>query len=243
MLAAVLLPACGNGDQNGDNFVSVQQFSSGSAGFFIQGIGATMRIRSNGQGDNTDIVNDTRPSGNLPLPEESWQNAGGNTVQMTRPEGWETTGAVAETSKILSGSLLINNTLVAHINSMTYQLEEGGQRGYLSITYEAVGSDSSFTTGLANFFGYVSQANVSEGAGNTSSTVYVNESGQRVLLPSVAGTSVKIWFDFSSGYALMQLIGAKRYEVSGLDGDNTDETTMPGEIITARNLFFTKTLN
>ncbi|MCH5284532.1 MAG: hypothetical protein J1E42_02935 [Akkermansiaceae bacterium] len=247
VLAAALISGCGGGGgDEADNYVSVTQFETGGAGFFLNGVGASMRIVSTGVGENSDVVGGGVARGDIPLPEKVWHDGStAGTVNEGRPEGWETSKAVAKQSKVLSGELTINNTRVAHITAMSYLMEEGHERAYLTLYYEAASSEAVFTTQMANFFGYISTTAVSSSTGNNGGNVWVDTEGsQRVVLPAAAGTSIRVWLTFTNGTAVVQLIGAKHYEVRDPDtGDKLDDMVRPDAIITGENLYFYKIVN
>lgn len=246
VLAAALISGCGGGGgDEADNFVSVTQFESGGAGFFLN-LNAGMRIISTGVGANSDIVNSDAVRGDIPLPDKVWHDGStAGTVIEGRPEGWETSKAIAKQSKTLSGELTINNTLVARIANMNYMVEDGFERAYLEMNFEPASSDRVFTENLAHFFGYVSANDVSSSTGNVGANVWMDtENSQRVVLPTAAGTSIRVWFDFPSGKALMQLIGAKHYEVRDPDsGDKIDDWVLLSSLISVSNIYFYKLVN
>lgn len=247
LLAASLLPGCGGGgDDGGDRYVSITQFESGSAGFFITGVGGTMRIRSYGVGSNSDVVSGGAPKGDIPLPGNVFN------VDIERgdqgyniPEEWLDVGAVADQTKMLTGELIISEMRVASIIGMVYQMEEGNHRAYLRVLYTPDMSASTYTQAMANFFGYVSVTDVSSSStGNAGSMVWVDESNQRVVLPAAQGTSIHVWFNFDSGTCLIQLYATVHYELVDPDTGNTISSGVtPDALISNRDSYFYKTVN
>lgn len=243
LLAAALLPACGGGGENGDRYVSIQQFESGGAGFFISGIGASMRIVSNGVGNNDDIVYPGISEGNLPLPDQM-MNANENLGDLgwIQPPGWEESDKIADESKVLSGELIISGVRVAYIDAMIYQMEAGNNRAYLRVQYEGGVNNSLFTQYLARFFGYVSTSDISSGTGNTGANVWVDtENTTRVVLPSAQGTSLEVWFDFRTGLAVVQLTAAKQITIHHVLTDTDENGVTVGSLNTGANCPFYRT--
>lgn len=208
LTVAAFISGCGGGNNDDDrSFVTVRQLESGSAGFWVMGSGGDFRIISNGTAGNDDIVNNKHVSGNLyaPLPAFKTPTGDDNYTQnpWNVPEGWEETGPIAEQSKILSGRLVDGGQTVAEINSMLYSIEEGGNRAHLQMIFTP-GNLNTFNETLANFFGCITSNNVPS-LGNVSSA-WVDTTNKRVIVPSAAGAAVHLWFDFTSGRCLVQMI-------------------------------------
>lgn len=249
LFSGAFFAACGGGGAgaSGDLFVSIQQFESGSAGFFLMSTGGDMRVISNGTTGNEDIVNVTRPSGNLMSP---------FTVQDDQspfaevPVGWDGQYAVSGQSRVLSGIMKVGGSRVSEISSMVYYVS-GMTRGYLEAVFPPK-SDTNFDNALAALFGCVTRNSISTSNntnGNVGGNVYVQDDNSRVLFPSASGTSLHMWFDFTSGRALIQLVAQKHYdEITWYDKDGNElfeieNVITAGAAFTAKNCTFRKTVN
>ena len=227
--AAALLPACGGGgDEEGENFVSVQQFNSGSAGFFLTGPGGALRLMSRGQGMNADVgkgkpgvqLNTPKPMFD-PNSEEADPSTG-----LAPVAGWTDLGVSEEVSRICTGYLADGGTIVANFNSMEYHMEKGSRRAYLEATTPSVNNADSTNKALAHFFGAVVYGDLPSASGNTLALVWYDTTSQRVLLASADGCSFHAWFDFNSSRAVVQLWG----QVYGVVPSDMDKPVSSGSL-------------
>ena len=261
MASAALLSACGGGDVNGDLFVSVEQFESGGAGFFIHGTGGDLRVVSNGIGINGDIVN-VQPSGSTRMQAPYEVVTSVDDTERITPSGWENPGRVARQSRIVSGVLKADGRVLSTISSMLYTMEEGESRAHLSMTFSLSTSDSTeFGQALAAFFGCTSTVVRNNNSGNSnyygnSYWQYTNNN-RRVVFPDSSGISLHVWFDFHTGVALSQMVGAVAADTTTQDntidngyiwGNNSNAAlqrgpTTEGAIFTSSNGFFRKIIN
>lgn len=254
MASAALLSACGGGDVNGDLFVSVEQFESGGAGFFIHGTGGDLRVISNGTGINGDIINTQVGASTMQKPYDTALSE--EDSEKVTPTGWETTGKVARQSRIVSGVLKADGKVLTTISSMLYTMEEGDNRAHLSMTFSLSTSDSTeFGRALAAFFGCTSTVVRNNNNGNSnywgnSYWQYTNNN-RRVVFPDSSGISLQVWFDFRTGVALSQMVGAVAADNSENTVDNgylwsnryQNGMVAEGAIFTSSNGYFRKTIN
>lgn len=225
LIAAVTVSSCGSGHDEERSYVTVRQLESGSAGFLLMGTGGSLRVISNGTAGNEDVINNTGVTGNLfaPLPTFS-RDPEDNRSPWVVPEGWEETAPIAEQSKILSGRLVSNGQVVAEIDSMVYSIEEGGDRAHLQMTF-APGNTNAFNSSLAYFFGCITTNDV-PGLGNVSS-VWVDTTNKRVIVPSSNGAAVHVWFDYTTGRCLVQMLATAAIDIytwSDEDGNYHSES-------------------
>ena len=253
-LAAAFLSSCGGGDNsaNSDTFVSVEQFQSGSSGFFVMGVGGSFRIISNGTAGNEDIVNneDAFAGEDMLGPYDVFERQDDDQSNpWVTPSGWEDLGKIERMSKIVSGSLIAGGTVVAAIDSMLYSIEAGGNRAHLEVQFSQQNSNSLFESSLAYFFGNITPQSVSSSNLGNVGSVWINNSTRRILLPTADGCSMHIWFDFSSGRSLVQLVTgiviAEDYRWEDENGTTHNENNPPqiGSAATAQNATFRRIVN
>lgn len=244
--AAALLSACGGDDVNGDLFVSVQQFESGGAGFWLQGTGGDLRIVSIGVGNNGDIINvkgvGTEMQGPYAITSSSDENA-----EKIIPPGWEDLGKVGDQSRIVQGNLIAGGRTLAGISSMVYSIESGNHRGHLSMVFNVSENTTSFNAALAAFFGCTNTVQTNNRGNNNGNynNYWQYNNGRRVIFPDAGGVSIQMWFDFSSGRALAQMVGAVSNDTETDENNNNyhryqEGPTAEGAIFSAQNAIFRK---
>ena len=210
--AALLLPGCGGSpDNNGDQFVSVSAFKSGT-GFYIQG-SPVIRIVSMGQPQDVSpgngsfnqigklsTENDRYGSDSAPAEtsEEAWQNFAGDMADITRGES----------------SCLVN---VRITNSSTNEYSIGGQAtytvggnlGYLELYFDEVsGSNNNLEyAALIHFMGALTRSDLTYSTdGDAQDNSSTSESNiQRVTITSLTGSMIKFWFNFETNMCLIEL--------------------------------------
>lgn len=215
--AALLLPGCGGSpENNGDQFVSVSAFKSGT-GFYIQG-SPVVRIVSMGQPQDVSPGNgsfnqigklsteyDESSSANE-TSEEAWQNFAGDMADITRGES----------------SCLVN---VRITNSSTNEYSIGGQAtytvggnlGYLELYFDEVsGSNNNLEyAALIHFMGALTRSDLTYSTdGDASDNSGISQSAiERVTITSLTGSMIKFWFNFETNMCLIELnyVGVHKY--------------------------------
>lgn len=248
LLTASLLSACGGGNENGDLFVSIEQFESGGAGFWIQGQGGDLRVISDGtvQGlINSDIGVGSQMEAPKPVDSSNYADADDIDTDKIIPPGWDNLGKVGRMSRALTGRLESGGMTVAHISSMFYFLEEGSGRGHLRMVFNYENS-AQYSSALARFFGCVSNVAYSTG-GNNQANAWVDTTAQRVLFPEANGVAIHFWFDFNNGHCLSQMQATTHtgeYTYTDQNGQRqTRSSTGAGAVFTYPNAIFRKTVN
>lgn len=259
LASAAILSACGGSDVNGDLYVSVQQFESGGAGFWLSGTGGNLRVVSTGTGTNSDIINVKAIGTNMQGPYDVVASAEDTSEKVT-PAGWEDLGKIGDQSKIVSGRLTADGQTLTSISAMIYSVEAGGQRAHLSMTFtlQTGSTDTSLSQALAGFFGCTSSvARTNNNNGNSNyygSYWQYNNGNRRVVFPDSSGVSIQAWLDFTTGHAVVQMVGAvanddTSYSDNTLNGGNynyyryNQGPTIEGAIFTASNAIFRKIIN
>ena len=250
-ISCAVLAACGGGEANSDNFVSVQEFESGSAGFFLMGSGSAVRIASYGVGANADV-------GRAPI--------GGQTIAPpTKSEGEDTDGdgtmdsntqvvvpgwadmemRVEGQTRVLQGAFISGSSRLP-IDAMIYSVCGGGTRAHLELYFTDNGNNVQISQALAHFFGVVVASDVSANGNTNNNYTYYDRNTSRVLLTSATGAAIKAWFNFDTGTAIFQLIGqvAQANQWSSITGYPTSwGNPEEGALYTSTNCSFRKTIN
>ena len=240
LATAAFLSACGGGGGDGenDNYVSTQQFASGSVGFWLSGPGGSMSIVSQGaRGDVGKSKQKVQIS--TPSSEFDWDGATGWKV----PEGYDDYGISESVTPVCTGQLMSDGRVFTRLDTILYYMEEGGQRAYLEASVPVLQSNnSSLDEGLAHFFGAVTYGNLPTTSGNTLSLVWFDDSMQRVLLTSASGTKIKVWFNFDTESCLIQLSGQVYGTLVGADGAVIVETSgvFTGAVFSSKDCTFRK---
>lgn len=237
LATAAFLSACGGGGGDGenDNYVSTQQFASGSVGFWLSGSG-TLSIIS--QGPKGDIgKSQQKVQIDKPSLEFDWNGATGWKV----PEGYEDYGMSESSTPVCTGSLMSDGRMFARLDSIIYRVEEGGRRAYLEATTPILSShNQSLDEGLAHFFGAVVMGDLPTTAGNTLSLVWYDSTLQRVLLTSASGTKIQIWFNFDTEKCLIQLSGQVYGTLVSADGQVETTGIAQSAIFSSKDCQFRK---
>lgn len=247
LAVASLIPACGGGgDEDGENFVSVKQFTSGSCGFFITGTGGVVRVISNGTAGNEDIHRG-KPGSQIYEPADVFDanlkpDSGRDTAWYV-PDAYQNMGISEDVSPVLGGRLVANGNVLSTIDAMIYHMEEGGKRAMLEVWFPTNNNTTSFSEGLAHFFGATVYADLPSVSGNTLALVWTDDSMTRVLMPTASGTSMRIWFDFDSGKCLVQLWGMVAMAYVNSDGIEIEKGSGEGGVFSSVNSSFRKTFN
>lgn len=205
LLAAVLLPSCGGGgEEEGDNFISVQQFETGGCGFYLMGLGQDLTIRAS----QIDSSVSKGPTG-VPMTPPTDQTItvgqpdGTFATDIDIPEGWTNLGRVGNTSRTLEGTMSCGGAPPCRIRGMVYSVSSDGRIGHLRFVMDESSYTNTIGQALAHFFGCASTADASGYQGNIAGTW--SSGNKRILVPTLAGTGFHAWFNFQTGACLIQM--------------------------------------
>lgn len=216
LLAAVLLPSCGGGgEEEGDNFISVQQFETGGCGFYMMGLGQDITIRATQMGEYSKggtggPMTDPRDQKiNVQLPDGTFA------TDIDIPAGWTNLGKVGTTSRILYGTMSCGNTIPCRIHGMVYSVSDDGRIGHLRFVMDEGSYSNQTSQVLAHFFGCASTADGSNNQGNVAGTW--SSGDKRILVPTLAGSGFNAWFNFQTGTCLIQMQAETQVEFVNVD--------------------------
>lgn len=196
---ALSIPACGGGGEDGGTYVSVRQFKMGGKSFLIDG-SPTMTVMGGG-GEEIGTLNSERASAMF----KGFTSYGGGTGDKIVSDIDDEGVYLANCTLLFSGDD-VNTRISANV---AYAVS-GGSSGY-GIMYispqslASAGSNSQETAALINFLSAVTASQINANG----TTVYNNSvaflNAKQVLILNLAGSTMRILYDFSRGMATVCL--------------------------------------
>ena len=206
LLAALFLPACSGGGnkEKGDNFVSVNAFKSGSSGF-VSITSPALYIVSNGPVQNVGPVN---PEIGRPITagllnqseiddiENLWADFAGEQADVS----------TSENSCYVNVSVLNSSDRQFSLKGMaTYSVS--GNMGFLNLGFDEItGSTNVEFDALIHFLGAATANDLQSSTNSSNDGASIDGTTlERIVLGSLRGGTIRMWFNFETNQALVEL--------------------------------------
>ena len=203
LLAALFLPACsGGGDKDkGDQFVSVNAFKSGSSGFYFYS-SPVLKIVSNGPEQGI--------SNNNPVPKVK-RPTDANSDDSVGNMWADFAGEYSNVDEGYSDGSCQTNVAIYNSSDSQYSLSGtalyavSGKIGYMELAFNEITSSTNVEfDAIVHFLGAATANDLQVATNSSTDTTITNGvTLNRVVLGSLRGAMVKIWFNYETNQALV----------------------------------------
>ena len=211
LLAALVIPACsGGGDKDkGDQFVKVNAFKSGSAGFYFYS-SPVLKIVSSGPEQG---ISSKNPMPNIKKPTDV--NDDDTIGNMWADFAGDQSDVNASEESCQVNVAIYNSSNNQYSLSGTARYAVAGSIGYMEIGFDDITSSTNVEfDAIVHFLGAATANDIQVSTNSSTDTTVTNViSLNRITLGSLRGATLNIWFNFETNQALVSV----RMQVANMD--------------------------